>query len=477
MIKEANKFFLFVCQDSDKFIYQIREEIYKTIGIETRDDRLKEYIRESIEKFDFNILEIKFLNNIVSIIEDELTKLDNKVKNNEEIDFQSIKKSLKEKFKAMENINITLEDNLKELATQMVNRFPYIGVSRDQLILHFARKEEKLCNSIKKYNQTILDALINLTPHFVEGIEKNVKNNTNEVQNQRKNNHIQVEETMNTNKILSADEMKQVFITEIQKQIDDIDKQWDDFIRIDDILEPKRQINGLSKIAKYYRNLKKIIPDIQSNNIVIENMSKEQAIAFCHKLLLEYIPESESILQIIEKYKIEIDVENKKINKIISEIHLKTSQSNNISELLNCKKEIEALLRKYEDYKKEELELELLNVINKIVSLTGPENDIGNKPNFPNSPTDLDDRPNNPNYPSGSNNRTEIGETNESMIQLVESGSYFSVLQGITNNNINRYRNFINSGFKVIFKKWKVVAEQARTNEQRLQSYEQLKEI
>ncbi|MGN1378792.1 MAG: hypothetical protein ACI4XR_00095 [Bacilli bacterium] len=56
-------------------------------------------------------------------------------------------------------------------------------------------------------------------------------------------------------------------------------------------------------------------------------------------------------------------------------------------------------------------------------------------------------------------------------------GSYFSVLQGISNNYINKYRTFINEGFRVIFSRWQVAAENAKNNEERKASFEELKEI
>lgn len=475
--QEAMKFFDMVCQNSNDYIRGIRELFYNSLGIGTQDEKLVEYIKESIEKFDFNTIENEFLSNLQKIINEELEKIENSLKNNEELDYENIKNSLLEKFKAQKNINITLEDNLKELATQMVNRFPMLGVSRDDLILHFTRKNKQLCNLIKENNQKILDSLVFLTPHFVDGIKENVnvRNNTSQQTNEKTNQVDEPQNINNSSQVIDANIIKQAAIDLIQKQIDDIDNQWKDFIRLDDVLEQNERINGISKIAKYYRALLKIKEKIQTNNIVIENMTQEQANVFYDKLLLEHFPELDSTLQLLERYKKGVvDVHNK-ISKITSEIHLKVSQSNDINELLNYKKEIESLLKKYD--KNEQLELELTNVINKIVNLTGPEINNPKNPESPNPMDDLDDRRKGPDSPNPLNNAAEIGGTNESMIQLIESGSYFSVLQGITNNNINKYRNFINNGFRVIFNRWKAVAEQAKTNEERMESYRQLKEI
>ena len=109
--QEAMKFFEMVCQNSNDYISGIRELFYKSLGIGTQDERLVEYIKESIENFDFNTIEKEFLLNLQKIINEELEKIENSLKNNEELDYENIKNSLLEKFKAQKNINITGIDN------------------------------------------------------------------------------------------------------------------------------------------------------------------------------------------------------------------------------------------------------------------------------------------------------------------------------------------------------------------------------
>lgn len=146
-------------------------------------------------------------------------------------------------------------------------------------------------------------------------------------------------------------------------------------------------------------------------------------------------------------------------NKGNNDIHIMVANATSLSELLNVKVTIEKLKSSNPD--NQQLDIELMNVINKIVNLTaGERKDI----NLPDGPAPL----------SAS---AEIGNSNESMRQLIDSGNYFSVLQGISNNNINKYRTFINDGFRVIFSRWQVAAENAKNNEQRRATFEQLKEI
>lgn len=462
MENEAIKIYGMILDNASNINKEIQLQIYKILDLdgkklsinENEDIRIKEEIKTSIEKFSFNLQELDFLTQIKEIIEDEMKKVQT-TRN-----FELMQEKLLERLKGLRNIDVSLEDDFKNLSSRIANPV----LSRDMFYNYFISKNEKINDMIKLYNQTIINSLINLTPHFIKGIQENNKSNASSIQPQSENNSNLIEETKsinNSSQIIESSVIKQATIDLLQKQIDDIDNQWHKFLELDDVVEKNEQINSISKIAKYYRKIKKIMGDIQSNNIIIEGMTQNQATTFYDKLLSEQIPEYNDIMQIIEKYKKGVISVETKINNFVLEIHSKISLTTNINELLNYKKEIETALKKYKYLKNEQLDLELLNVINKIVSLTGP--DIN--------------RHKNPDSPNPSNIGAEIGETNESMIQLVESGSYFSVLQGITDNNINKYKNFINNGFRVIFDKWKIVAEQAKTNEQRMESYKQLKEI
>ena len=190
-------------------------------------------------------------------------------------------------------------------------------------------------------------------------------------------------------------------------------------------------------------------------------MVQGQENELCDKLLLQYASLHKDSTQIIEEYKKGVVSVENYINNFALELHSKISLANSINDLLKYKKEIETELKKYNYLKHEKLDLELSYVNDKIINLTGPEI---NSPKTPYSPNSL-------------STSAEVGVSNESMIQLINSGSYFSVLQGITDNNIFKYKNFINNGFNVIYDRWISSALQAKTYEQRMESYRGLQEI
>ncbi len=154
-----------------------------------------------------------------------------------------------------------------------------------------------------------------------------------------------------------------------------------------------------------------------------------------------------------------ISLETSAQNKQNNDIAIMVANAKSLSELLKVKATIEKL--KISNPNNEQLDIELMNVINKIVNLTA-----GTRKNI-----------DQPDGPAPLNSSAEIGNSNESMRQLIDSGSYFSVLQGISKNNINKYRAFINDGFIVIFNRWQVEAKNAKNSEQRRASFEQLKNI
>lgn len=457
MEKEATKFFEMVLNNSSEIIKEIKLEIYKTLDLEGKilmpnsndNTRILEQIKEGIDNFQFNIIENNFLKQIEEIVKEELQKFQS---NN---NYELLETSLIEKLKELRNIDIPFEDDFKNLSNKVSNQI----ISSDMFYNYFISKKEKINEMINSHNQDIINSLINLTPRLIKELQENNNVNNNNVQTQHQNNSNSKEQAQSSTQLIEASIIKQEMLDLFQKQIDDIANYWDKYLELDNVVPKKNQINGISKIAKYCRKITKTIKDIQSNNIIVESMTQEQSKNFYNKLLLERVPEHNEIMKIIEKYKKGVKSVETKLNAFVVEIRAKISSTNNINELLTYKNELEKATKKYQYLKNEQLDLELLNVINKIVDLTAPEK---NAPKAPNSPNPLS---------------AEIGGTNESMNQLIESGSYFSVLQGIPNKNIDKYKNFVNNGFKVIFDKWKTIAEQAKTQDQRMKSYEELKEI
>ena len=68
-----------------------------------------------------------------------------------------------------------MSDDLNALAVKIVHKFPETGLSKDDLILHFARKQNELCELIWESNKELLETLIYHVPYYVEELEENIK--------------------------------------------------------------------------------------------------------------------------------------------------------------------------------------------------------------------------------------------------------------------------------------------------------------
>ena len=57
------------------------------MGINSQNQQLTEYVQECLEKFAFNVVENQFLEQIRSVVIDEINKNDSKLRNNESVDY------------------------------------------------------------------------------------------------------------------------------------------------------------------------------------------------------------------------------------------------------------------------------------------------------------------------------------------------------------------------------------------------------
>ncbi len=359
MANNAMNAFGMVLDNSSELEKEIRNNIIGLLGVNSQDDHLTEYIQECVSHFNVNNIEHNYIESIRKVIDEELSKIQQQRKESGSVDYSLISQSLTNRLRQLQAQDFTLDDDLKDLATQIPNKFPLCGITQEQFLSHFNSKKEAIIQMIKSYNNSITNTLIKLTPQLMEEFK--------ELENQNS----------------------------------------------DNLINP--------------------IPDNPTRPSSPNTPSS---------------PASDAI-----------PLENSNQNKQNSDIHIMAANAKNLNELLNVKATIEKL--KVSDPNNQQLDIELMNVINKIVNLTA----VGRK--------DI----NQPDGPAPLNASAEIGNSNESMRELIDSGSYFSILQSISNNNINKYRAFINDGFRVIFSRWQVAAENAKNNEQRRALFEQLKEI
>lgn len=359
MANNAMNAFGMVLDNSSALEKEVRTNIIGLLGINSKDENLTEYIQECVSHFNVNNIEHNYIESIRKVIDEELSKIQQQKKENGSVDYSLISESLANRLRQLQNQDFSLDDDLKDLAIQIPNKFPLCGITQEQFLSHFNSKKEAIMQMIKSYNNSITDTLIKLSPQLMEEFKQLENQNTNNV----------------------------------------IDPTPD---------SPTRPSSPKTPSS----------PTSAAIPLEVSNQNKEK-----------------------------------------NDIHMMVTNANSLFELLNVKATIEKL--KASNPNNEQIDIELMNVINKIVNITA-----GERKNI-----------NQPDGPAPLNSSAEIGNSNESMRQLIDSGSYFSVLQGISNNNINKYRAFINDGFRVIFSRWKVAAENTKNNEQRRASFEQLKEI
>ena len=144
MENDGIKVMTFILDNQDNISKEIRNEVYNLLGINTKSEQLTEFVQECLEKFAFNIVENQFLEQIRNIILDEINKNDSKLRNNESVNYDEFVSNMIEKLRQVKLGNISLDDDLKALADEIVNKFPQINVSRDQFYSHFSSKKNKL---------------------------------------------------------------------------------------------------------------------------------------------------------------------------------------------------------------------------------------------------------------------------------------------------------------------------------------------
>lgn len=367
---------------------EIRSEVYKLLGLNTQSEQLSEFVVECLEKFSFNSEEILFLEQLRMTVTEEINRIDLQRKNNEQVNYETVQNNLTEKLKVSETPIINLDDDLRNLANQIVDRFPQINVSRDQLYNHFMSKKEQIVEMINNHNKDIVEALIKITPQLTKDLESQTVAN----------------ESIQTNTInsQSVQHPQQVVKQPINYlSINDFHSKC-----IDKLAEVDRMFknggNDKSEIAKVSRQLKSFIDSLDNKVYAGE---------------------------LLEKYE---RVSNYAISMIYDQI---------MFENVPMLKEI---FEKHQD---------LLNDDN----IRKP-----NEPTTPNSPSTVE---------------TYVGANSEEISGLIANGNYYSILHGIGKDDIAKYSSFINNGYQIMINNYLARASEAKTFEERHNSYFELYEI
>lgn len=181
MASNAMNAFGMVLDNSSELEKEIRAKIIELLDINSKDEHLTEYIQECVSNFNVSNIEHNYIENIRKVIDEELSKIQQQKKENGIVDYSLISQSLTNRLRQLQNQDINLDDDFKDLATQISNKFPLCGITQEQFLSHFNSKKEIIAQTIKTYNKGVTGTLIKLTPQLVQDLKQL------EIKNQNKN--------------------------------------------------------------------------------------------------------------------------------------------------------------------------------------------------------------------------------------------------------------------------------------------------
>lgn len=282
MRNEASKIFEEILDNSSNIVVEIRSDVYKLLGINSQNQQLTEFVQECLEKFTFNVIENQFLEQVRNVVIEEINQNNSKLRNNESVNYEAFTNSMIEKLRQVKLGNISLDDDLKALADEIVNKFPQINVSRDQFYSHFSSKKEQITNMINKHNQNIVDTLIKFTPQL-----------SSELSNQEKANQSSVATPTQEQNILSSGLSVDKFLSRCTQKLDEVNLMF------------KNGGNSKSEIAKGFRQLKGFIENLNDKSFaqgVLDRYTKLNEVAqgvIYDNIIFENVP---MLKEIYEKY-------------------------------------------------------------------------------------------------------------------------------------------------------------------------------
>ncbi|MBQ8193291.1 MAG: hypothetical protein IJZ46_04410 [Bacilli bacterium] len=281
-MNEASKIFAEVLDNSSNIVVEIRNEVFKLLGINTQNQQLTEYVKECLEKFSFNVVEKQFLTQIGNVVTEEISKSDAKLKNNESVDYELFTSNMIERLKQVKLGNLYLDDDLKALSDEIVDRFPQINFSRDQFYSHFSSKKEQIVNMINTHNQNIVETLIKFAPQLSSELSNKDKSNQNVVQTP-------IQEPSIDSNGLSIDQ----FLSRCTQKLDEVNIMF------------KNGGNSKSEIAKGFRQLKGFIESLNDKSFaqgVLDRYTKLNEVAqgvIYDNIIFENVP---MLREIYDKY-------------------------------------------------------------------------------------------------------------------------------------------------------------------------------
>lgn len=492
MEKEATKIFGIVLDDASSIYKEIQLQFYKILDLdekklsiyENEDVKIKEEIKASIERFSFNLQELDFLAQLKEIIEDEMKKLQTTG------NYDLMQDSLLERLKGLRNIDISLEDDFKELSSRIANPF----VSRDMFYNYFIARKDKITDMIKSYNQTIINSLITLTPKIIEELksEKQKENTQQQIQQPQQ----QATTTSVNLENLIADIDAKIEEINGEKQKDNTSQERNQVpTNSGNVTVNQEQLINACKVK--YNELQRRLSYLANGNygsgsrINAERGQLRYVISQLDDFIKSLSMEKRT-QELIKKYSNETDF-NKMIESIISEVVPRMTELNSLTD------EVDHIYGKrakvdYSQYELPSIDFEMLH--NRIITSTSLKDLLAGKKMIEQWLGNLDydtnqrlkeeynllidkiitlsmenEKKKNPNPEPTPSVDTAVGKSKSDVEYLVKSNNFYGVLQGIKSTDLEKYKDFIMLGFNSMMNKWQQQAELCNTFIEREKSY------
>ena len=541
-----------ILDNSSNISKEIRNEVYKLLGLNTQSEQLSEFVNECLERFEFNSEEVLFLEQLRMIANEEINIINEQRKNNEQVNYETFETKLVERFKESEKLIINLDDNMRDLANQIVSRFPQINVSSDQLYNHFMSKKEQIVEMINQHNKDIVEALIKITPQLSRDLESSVNtiNNQNtsgtlprtpavedvygaqdnraanlqelrEMQEKmaREKEHTEAEKQAIREQMQQAQEQMTQTLNWAKQQpnvpqftstrSDKIEEypEWTKDNGISGYTEPtvdqvKEGLEAQKFDEIYESEVNKLI-DLKKNNNPNYEIELNNAIKTISSLT-DKISDVRSQIESDVNYEISMeqqtqpkqqsvnylsinDFHSKCIDKLAEVDRMFRNGGNDKSEIAKVSRQLKSfidsldnrvyageLLEKYEkvsDYAisviYDQIMFENVPMLKEIYE---KHQDLLNDENIrkPNEPTNPNERPPMTTY---------VGANSEEIRNLINTNNYYSILHGLSKEDVAKYSGFIDSGYQIIINDYLARASKATTFEEKHNSYFELYEI
>lgn len=270
---------------------------------------------------------------------------------------------------------------------------------------------------INKYNQDIVDTLIKLTPQLASELSA-----------------LDSKAKSNTNSNVSQDFQQPIQQSQEQQKFESSQP-----------LQPQQQINNHTT---------------SSQSIPQNNIDNEQLISNFVKRCSEKLNEVDVMFKNGGSSKSEIAKGFRALQKFINDLNDKNFAQEILDRYVKINEVVQGTI--YDEIIFQNIPM-LKEIYDKHKGLLDEEQiRKANQPTDPKAPTPME---------------TYVGISNEEIRDLINQNKYYSILHGISKENVSKYSGFINSGYQMIVSDYLARANNAKTYEERHNSYFELYEI